>query len=145
MWFSFTETQTLNPSLCNPPEVASVQLSLNWLRKSAVSYNTCLVYLTCVMTKTREEERTIEILCCQWVPMGYEFQAGQPQSQYDITLPSVLRGKWSAENWFCVSLYICLHINRHLPKAGRKVPLDYYETVARLSVVTKQHNTLFKS
>lgn len=80
-----------------------------------------------------------------WVYMGSGTELGSPTAGMISPCPQCFLGKWSAMNWLCVSLYICLHINRHLTKACRKVPLDYDETVARLSVVTKQHNTLFTS
>lgn len=112
--------------------------------------NTYRVYLTCAVTKTRKVGET------EWnilLPNGVEwiwtlrFKPGQPHRPTMISpCPQCFLGKWSAVNWFSVSLYICLHINRHLPKKPTgKSPLDYYETVARLNVVTKQHNTLFTS
>lgn len=77
--------------------------------------------------------------------IGLEIQTGQPDNPGMISpCPRCFQQKGSRVNWPSVSLHICLHINRHLRSAG-KSPLDYCETVARLNVVTKQHNTLFTS
>lgn len=134
-------------SLCHPLELASVQFSQCCFWESAVSCNTYPVYLTCAMAK-REKERWSEIFCCQMESSGFEFRDSSwaaTQPQYDITLPSVLSGETiRSELVLCVSAF-AYTLTGTLQKLAGKSPLDYYETVSRLNVVTKQHSTLFTS
>lgn len=87
---------------------------------------TCTLYIYHVQWPKPERKRGGVKYCVakwSWVDMGCEIWAGQPHSSSMISpCPQCFLGKWSAVNWFCVSLYICLHINRHLPKSLQESP-----------------------
>lgn len=124
---SFSGMFRVSVSHCN--DFSSVQPVLSFSIRGILQHLCCILNMRnpCIQKAKGDEVKCFLPNRVQWKWIHWFFYflfliARQQQIPSWITCPQCLLWKRSAVKWSCVSLHICLHINRHLTKSLQESP-----------------------